>query len=319
MKALISERANTDANVSDRDARTLSSLNKHAMNRRSFITLATMGAVSLPLRAATGRDAISFLVVTDTHLGYKDQDKAEQLWLKTAAAMAKQSGEFILHLGDIVDGGREALYARYLEGRKLIGRPVHEIPGNHDPEELFVRHIRPQINHVIEHGWLRLLLLNNSRRDSHEGFLTPEQIAWLSSECDTAAAKDQLVVIAMHVPAHANQHPDRGWFIKPANGQTALYELLKKHESRVLALFHGHFHNGLRGWDDHAPVHEVCFPSALYNQDRQLEAQHAPGYNPPEFRPGFTAVTITSHSIDLRFHTVDAGEVLKKGLQTAPA
>lgn len=284
------------------------------MNRRHFITWAGTGALSLPLRAAAERERITFLVVTDTHLGYKEQEKAEQLWLKTAAAMAQQPGDFVLHLGDIVDGGREAQYPKYLEGRKLIGRPVHEIPGNHDPDELFCRYIRPQVSHVVEKGWLRVLMVNNAHRDSHEGFLTPEQIAWLSSECETAAAKSQQVIIAMHVPAHANQHPDRGWFIKPANGQTALYELLKKHESRVLALFHGHFHNGLRGWDDHAPVHEVCFPSALYNQDRKLEAQHALGYNPAEFRPGFTVVTISGQSIDLRFHTVDAGEVLKKEL-----
>lgn len=68
-----------------------------------------------------------------------------------------------------------------------------------------------------------------------------------------------------------------GWYVKPANGQPTFYETMKKHESRIIGLFHGHFHNTLRGWDDHKPVHGVLFPSALYNQDRTLEEQKAPG------------------------------------------
>lgn len=291
------------------------------MKRRHLLQNAAAGALTLPMRleGAGPRGEISFLVVTDTHLGYKEEDKAEKLWLRTAGAMAGQPGAFVLHLGDIVDNGQETQYPRYLEGRKVIGKPVHEIPGNHDPEELFQKHIREQTSHAIEHEWLRVLMVNNSRRDSHEGFLSPAQLRWLDGQCEAAARKDQRLLIAMHVPAHENKHPDRGWFIKPADGQTALYELLRKHERRVVALFHGHFHNGLRGWTDHAPVHEICFPSALYNLDRNLEAQRAPGYNPPEFRPGFTRVTLRADAMDLRFHTVDEGEVLRKGLPSGGA
>ena len=105
---------------------------------------------------------------------------------------------------------------------------------------------------------------------------------------------------------HHNLHPDRGWYVKPGNGQAEFYEIVKKHESRMLASFHGHFHNGLRGWSDHAPLHEVCFPSALYNQDRKLEAQQAPGFNPPEFHPGFTLVRIENGVMQMRFQAVGA-------------
>ena len=289
------------------------------MKRRHFLSALPASVLTLPLRAAAPPGEISLLLVTDTHLGYKDQDKAEQLWLKTAAAMAGQRASFVLHLGDVVDGGREALYPKYLEGRQLIGKPVHEIPGNHDPEEAFRRHLRPEINHVVEHEWLRVVMLNNSRRDSHEGFLTAEQLDWLAAQGEAALRKDQRLLFAMHVPVHHNAHPDRGWFVKPEHGQTAFYELLRKHAARTLAVFHGHFHNGIRGWNDHDGVHEVCFPSALYNQDRKLGASHAPGYNPEEFRPGFTSVTIKGEAIELRFHTVDAGEVLRHELARSPA
>jgi hypothetical protein len=290
-----------------------------AFSRRHFLrTLGPAGALLLHpqcLRAVGApRGEISFVVVTDTHLGYKDEEKAERVWLQTAAEIDKAPGAFVLHLGDVVDGGREAQYPRYLAGRQLIRKPVHEVPGNHDPQELFQRHLRQEVDTAIEHGWLRVLLINNAHRDSHDGFIAPAQIAWLAEQCEIAARKEQLLLFAMHVPVHDNAHPDRGWHVKPANGQKEFYALMQKHAARTLALFHGHFHNGLRGWDDHAPVHEVCFPSALYNQDRKLEEKGAPGYNPSEFRSGFTRVAIRDGAIAIEFQPLGATDALKKEL-----
>ncbi len=265
------------------------------------------GAPSVP-------GSLEFLVVSDTHLGYKDQDAAEQQWIRTAAALEASTGAFVLHLGDVVDGGREEQYPRYLAGRKAITKPVLEIPGNHDPVDLFQRHLRQQVDTVHVQDWLRVILLNNARRDSHAGFLTPEQVLWIRSECGKAVANGQWVILAMHVPLHANKHPDRGWFVAPDQGQTALYECLAEHSGRILALFHGHFHNGLRGWDDHPPMHEIVFPSALYNQDRKLEDQHAPGWNPPAFHPGFTRVKIDDEGIHLSYQPVGSGETVSKSL-----
>lgn len=293
-------------------------------SRRQFLrTLGPAGALLLRPRclaaAAAPRSDISFVIVTDTHLGYKDQDKAERVWLQTAAAIDQAPGAFVLHLGDIVDSAREAQYPKYLAGRQLIRKPVHEIPGNHDPLELFQRYIRPEVDAAFEHEWLRVLLIGNAHTDSHDGFITPAQMAWLAEQCDIAARQDQFLIFGMHVPAHANLHPDHGWFVKPANGQTELYALLQRHAARTLALFHGHLHNGLRGWDDHAPVHEVCFPSALYNLDRKLEEQKAPGYNPVEFRSGFTRVTIRANAIAIEFQPLGVAEVLKKELPRSSA
>lgn len=268
----------------------------------------------MPLaHAAEPRPDIEFTVVTDTHLGYQDQDKALQLWSKTAAAIARQPGEFVLHLGDLVDRGVAEQYPKYLEAQRQITKPVHAIPGNHDPAETFQKHLRQEIDFAFTHGWLRVVLLNNSHTDSHDGFLTSKQLSWLQEQAETAAKENQQLLFAIHVPVHDNKHPDRGWYVKPADGQTQLYALLKEHGRRTVGLFHGHFHNGLRGWHDHG-VHEICFPSALYNQDRKLEEQKAPGYNPLEFRPGYTRVKITAQEIQLRFQTRDEADALKKDL-----
>ena len=134
----------------------------------------------------------------------------------------------------------------------------------------------------------------------------------MDQQCREAARRDQFVAIGMHVPTHKNQHPDRGWYVKPENGQSQCYELLVEHRDRVLMLMHGHFHNGIRGWDDHPPLQEIAFPSALYNQNRRLEEQQAGGYNLPEFRPGFTHVAIRDSAVELTYQPVGADEAIQR-------
>lgn len=292
-----------------------------AASRRSFLSAVLAGAGGLALRprclSASRRKLkrLSFVVVTDTHLGYHDRNSAAGQWQKTAAEIAKVNSDLVLHLGDIVDGGRESQYPIYAATRETIGKAVHEIPGNHDPQGLFAKHIRKTIDIAVDHHWLRFLLLNNTRSDSHNGFVSDEQIDWIDRQCHDAVKKNMLVALCMHVPAHKNLHPDRGWYVRPENGQTKLYDTVRRHEDRIVALLHGHFHNGIRGWHDHAKVHEICFPSALYNLDRRLEEQGSPGYNLKEFRPGFTLVTIEAGTMKLIYKPVDAEPSVTKDLE----
>jgi predicted phosphodiesterase len=256
------------------------------------------------LAAAQSLPNFSFLVVSDTHLGRQDQDAAARQWVRTAEALDTTAGDFVLHLGDVVDSGREAQYAVYRETRKRIRKPVYEIPGNHDPQPLFEKHLRTPVELAFDHKGIRFLLFNNSRPESHDGFVTDKALAWIAKQCADAARKELLLIVCAHVPVHDNKHPDRGWQVRAKDGQGELYKLLAQHRDRVLALFHGHFHNGIRGWDDHAPLQEVVFPSALYNQDRKLAEQKAPGFYLPEMRPGFVQVSMEKGQMRLRYHPV---------------
>ncbi len=255
---------------------------------------------------------LSFAVVSDTHVGYRDKEQAARQWEKTAKEIGETESDLVLHLGDIVDRGRETQYPIYLKARETIGKPVHEIPGNHDPAALFEKYIRQPVDTVVEHNWLRFLMIGNAHTDSHDGFLANEQLTWIESKCREAKQDRNYVALCMHVPAHSNRHPDRGWYIKPEHGQKELYEIVARYQDRVLCLMHGHFHNGIRGWDDHAPVHEIVFPSALYNQNRRLTEQNAAGYNLPEFRPGYTLVTISNGTMLLRYQPVGLAESVEK-------
>ena len=242
---------------------------------------------------------LRFLVASDTHLGYKNSTSAEKRWIQAAAELKSATGDLVLHLGDIVDGGREEQYLVYLREREKIGKPVYEIPGNHDPLVLFRKHIREQVDVAVDHEWLKFVLVSNAHTDSHDGFLTNEQLKWIELQCVAATKQHQYVLLCLHVPVHSNRHPDRGWYVKPDHGQTELYNIIKRHKQQIVAMMHGHFHNGIRGWKDDDGIHEICMPSVLYNLDRGLEKQNAAGYNPLEFRPGYTLITIDNGMMTL--------------------
>ena len=150
-------------------------------NRRRFISQVTApGAVFLCSRllpAAKGVAPLRFVIVSDTHLGRKDNHSAERNWRKAISEINATDAEFVLHLGDVVDRGREAQYSVYTESRELLKKPIHEIPGNHDPVDLFERHIVRPIDRFVDYGGVRFLLFNNSLRDSHDGFISTRQLS----------------------------------------------------------------------------------------------------------------------------------------------
>jgi Icc-related predicted phosphoesterase len=255
---------------------------------------------------------LKFLVASDTHLGYQNSASAEKRWIQAAAELKSATGDLVLHLGDIVDGGREEQYEVYLREREKIGKPVYEIPGNHDPLDMFRKHIRKQVDVAVDHEWLKFVLVGNARTDSHDGFLTDAQLQWIESQCVAATKQHQYVILCLHVPVHSNRHPDRGWHVKPEHGQTKLYDIIERYKQQIVAMIHGHFHNGIRGWKDDGGIHEICMPAVLYNLDRGLEKQKAAGYNPLEFRPGYTKVTIDKGLMKLDYKPLGADVSINK-------
>lgn len=265
--------------------------------------------------AEPGESGTRFAVISDTHLGRNDSRTPEKQWREAVEEMSDLSLEFALHLGDVVDRGREEQYAVYRKIRESLNIPVHEIPGNHDPAALFQEHIRKEIDTSAVYGDVRFVLFNNSRSDSHDGFIADAQLDWMERECASAAAQAQRIVICAHVPIHSNRPPDRAWYVKPANGQKRFYEILTRHKPRVVAALHGHFHNGIRGWSDHAPVHEVLLPSLTYNLNRGLTEKGAPGYNLNEFRPGYVIATLGRSFLTLAYKPLGAEISVEKRLK----
>ncbi len=275
--------------------------------RRSMLTtslLLSLGVSSRRLPAAVRNLSSRFIIVSDTHLGRGNSDAPEKQWRQAIAEINLLPAGFVLHLGDIVDSARPEQYPMYLAARQLLDKPIHEIPGNHDDPQLFRQHIAPQTDRVIDRDQIRFVLFNNTRRDSHDGFISAEQLKWLREQMRDAARSNLALILCCHVPIHSNSHPDRGWYVKPTDGQTEFYELLAEHADRVIACLHGHFHNGIRGWNDHGPV-ESLVPSVCYNQNRNL-ATHladgsAAGFFLNELRPGYVIADIADGSVNLQY------------------
>jgi 3',5'-cyclic AMP phosphodiesterase CpdA len=282
--------------------------------RRSFLGTTALATGEFCLRHAAptmaNLEPFSFFIASDTHLGRKESQGPERQWLQALDEMRSLPGDFILHLGDIVDQGRVAQYPIFQASLATWGKPCYAIPGNHDEIPAFRQHVRQEVDTAIDHRGVRILLLNNARRDSHLGFLDPEQLRWLATQLAEAAARRWKVIIACHVPLHSNQHPDRGWHVKPEAGQRECYELLDRHAGLVIALFHGHFHNGIRGWQDRGQLVEVLCPSTCYNQDRSLasalQAGQVSGFFVPELRPGFVQVTLGQGRLVMRYKPLGA-------------
>lgn len=277
-------------------------------SRRELLATGAGAAASLMtlnLPAAEEVSPIQFVIVSDTHLGRQDSGSAEKQWRQAVQEISETKAAFVLHLGDVVDGGREPQYPIYAAIRKTLKPPIYEVPGNHDPDELFKKYIRTPIDTAFDHSGVRFLLFGNAHTDSHMGFITPEQIRWLDERCRDAAEKSLKIVAVCHVPVHANTHPDRGWFVKPTDGQTPFYELLDRHKDRFLACFHGHFHNGIRGWRDRNQIVEVLCPSVCYNQSRGLAEQikqgKTSGFFVDELRPGYVLANLGKGKLTLRY------------------
>lgn len=290
------------------------------MRAKRRAMLAWLGSVlfaALPCGAAeeAGKPLFAFAVVSDTHLGKGGEGPAKGL-AQVVEEINASAAELTLFLGDLVDTGakNEAQYPEWLKIARGLKKPFHAIPGNHDPVELFEKHIRAETDCAFDHKGFRFVLFNDSDPKSHDGAVTPEQLKWLTAQIDDAAAKKLRVILCAHVAAHPNKHPDVGWWVR-TGGKELEALLLAKGGNPIVAFLTGHFHCGLRGWSDRGGVHEVVVPALAWNGDRKLEA--APGFAVKESRKGYVRVEVYGGRLAVRCKPVgaEAGEavVLKLG------
>jgi len=278
--------------------------------RREFLRSVGAGAVLLlgGRRAFAAEEAsrpeLTFALVSDTHLGRRGS-KSPAKWMRQAVEQINDSpADFTIFLGDLVDSGakREGLYPEWMTIAKTLERPFYSVPGNHDPERFFRKHVRAETDYTVDHGRFRFVFFQNSRVDSHQGTVTPEQLKWLAGQVDDAAAKKLRVTLCGHIISHPNKHPDVGWFIRA--GGKEFREMLRAKSETIVAFFAGHFHCGVRGWSDTAGIHEVVMPSTCWNRDRKLEK--APGFAMKEFRRGHVLADVWRDRLMLRYKPIGA-------------
>jgi len=101
------------------------------------------------------------------------------------------------------------------------------------------------------------------------------------------------------------------------DNREAFAEFLKANASRIDAFFAGHFHSGLRGWDDTFGIHEVVVPSACWNFNGK-RLRGAPGYTFTEDRPGWVLAEVRGPGeIKLSYKPIGADVSVVKELARA--
>lgn len=283
------------------------------LDRRSFLAT-TAGVLASPLFADERKPDLVVALVTDSHLGKPGADYVKRL-RDTVAEINASPAAFTFFCGDLVDKGETAagqkLYPIWLEIAKTLKNGYRAVPGNHDPREMFTRHLAPKTDDSVVHKGYRFVSFANAEPNpGHMGVVTPEQLKTLGSEFAEAGKKGERVVLIAHVAYHENKHPDVGWYIK--EGRAEFTKLLEANK-QIITHFSGHLHCGMRGWSDTAHgVHEVVLPCVSYNTDRKLDT--APGFAVKEFRPAWVLAEFYSDALVLKYKPVGAEIATSKSL-----
>jgi 3',5'-cyclic AMP phosphodiesterase CpdA len=275
------------------------------LTRRQFLVSAP-AVIAPPLLAADPKPDFSFALVTDTHLGKPGADYVKRM-ADVVTEINAAPAAFTVFCGDLVDHGEtpanQKLYGQWVELAKGLKAEWTAVPGNHDPAAQFTRHVRKETESVIDFKGCRLIGFADAEPNpGHMGVVTEDQLKWLQARLDEA--KGKRVILAAHVIYHENKHPDVGWYIKDKASREPFGKLLAA-SKQVVAFFAGHFHCGMRGWDDTAHgIHEVILPCASYNNDRKLDK--APGFAVREFRPAWVRVDVFDSKLVLHYKRVGA-------------
>ncbi len=131
--------------------------------------------------------------------------------LRAALAQIAELGPgLIVATGDLVNDARSEQYDRLLEILDGSPAPVLPLPGNHDDRTQLRRRFAdllpdggPQdpIDHVVDHGPLRLILLDTQVPGSNAGALRPAQAEWLDARL--AEAPERPTIVFQHHPPFA--------------------------------------------------------------------------------------------------------------------
>lgn len=277
------------------------------------------GEEKTPDAKADGKPALSFALVSDTHLGKGKGE--ERLWEQAVEEINKSGAEFTLICGDLVNAGEkpenEAQYAKWAEiAKKLKGKWV-AVPGNHDPDATFAKLVQEKTDTVFDHKGLRFVCFRDAEPNpGHMGIVTAEQIKWIDQQIRAAPGKGKSVVLVAHVIHHANKHPDVGWCLK--DGRKEFGELLQAHKDRLYAMIAGHFHCGLRGWSDTFGIHEIVLPSVAWNRERKGLAEQGGGFCLDELRSGWVLAEVGKDGWVLKYKPLGAEAKSSKTLAPGP-
>lgn len=201
----------------------------------------------------------TILQLTDTHIVPPGQllrgvvDSARNLGevLERIVASGRRVDALLLS-GDLTDNGDVRAYRRLRDlvepAAGSIGAQVIYAMGNHDAREafrigLFDQPGDPDAPHDTVHllRGTRVITLDSTRPRRHDGWLEPEQLAWLRDEVATPAPSGTTVLALHHPPLRSAIAPIDLLRLREAD---RLAEVLAGSDVRMIVCGHSHLTGG---------------------------------------------------------------------------
>ncbi len=179
--------------------------------------------------------------------------------------------------GDLTDRGHPDQYARLRELLAPLDAPIYLLAGNHD-DPAALRAAFPDhpelagdgpLRWVVDDHPLRLVAIDSTRTDHHDGCLTDDELAWLDTTL--AAAPEHPSVVCLHHPPFVTGM----WWMDYGGlpGTAELRTVVDRHP-QVRAVLCGHVHRAVEvGWA-HARV--ASAPALTYQSCLGLDPQVSP-------------------------------------------
>jgi Calcineurin-like phosphoesterase len=295
------------------------------ISRRSALLAAGAALLGKIVRAQQTQPAhetdkpFTFALITDTHLGRGGTDQPARQMRQAVDEINASGAAVVICCGDLVNAGEvpgnEKHYPTWLQIAGGLKSPWHAVPGNHDPIDKYTKHVCPQTDFVVDppdHTPWRFICFRDAKPNpDHQGVVTDEQLRWLDARLAETKAAGRRAFLVSHVIFHENHKPDVGWMIQ--DNRARFSDLLQKHAQTIAAFFAGHFHSGLRGWDDTFGIHEVVLPSCCWNFDGK-RLRGAPGYEYDEDRPAWVLAAVTNKTLKLSYKPLGAEVSVMKEL-----
>ena len=162
--------------------------------------------------AAAEAGSLSFMQVSDSHVGFKKPPNLDTPGTLTEAAALvvrnKGSASLLIHTGDVSHLSRPAEFDTAEQILRTTGLDTHYVPGEHDLLDDGGRGFYARFTKAGPRGWysfdqqgVHFIGLNNvaSLKPGGMGSLGTDQLAWLKQDLAGRAASQPIVVFA-HVP-----------------------------------------------------------------------------------------------------------------------
>jgi Icc protein len=218
---------------------------------------------------ATGAAGLSFVQISDSHIGFKNPPNPDTPGTLTEAISLvraqKGPAAFMVHTGDVSHLSRAPEFDTADQINRGAGLEVHYVPGEHDVLEEDGKPFFERFTKGAARGWyswdqdgVHFVGLNNVQdlKAGGLGNLGPDQLAWLKRDLDGRAASQPIVVFA-HVPLWTVS-AEWGWGTD--DGAQAL-QLLKRFGS--VTVLNGHIHQVMQKVEGNVAFHtarSTAFP-----------------------------------------------------------